>query len=603
VQSNFTTEGARPLLGITLIPRLPCTALGLEVECAPAVLPFVCKEAAVGARSLAKGGLEVGGVLFGTHEDGLIRILAARPIECEHRLGPSFVLSDKDEVQLEQMLADSKLDRELSLLQPLGCYLSHSRHGAALTDSDVQLLNRHFAATCQLVLILVPHLPVAINVSFLARDAQGAHAAFHEFEYSILNLPKVEMGTGRQNVTRPPLNRASTVVKLDCEVGPAKPSLVSPVTLDREVVPTKPLPVSPVAVTRQRAPEHFRRRPGTLLLAVVVLAVLCAPRRDVIALPVSLSFSERGGILTIHWDPALAAIRQASQGALDIEDGEAAAVHIALDPAVLRKGWIQYARKTEIVRASFSLAAKGIMALENAVYVSPIRKPPLSVERKATQPLVESVVSPLAAIKSAPTDYAVNPADTEPQVEIRKPIPRRFRAPLVGAPSSTNSAPWTLPDPPALVEQAVMPSSTLPTLSLPAPVSNPVPPASGRLIWTGQLAKHAVLSLSARGASSGYIDGWIPSKTPVHVEVRPGELIEGGIMIFTKEGNSRSESPSVLNGWNTVLYKQDIARASELEVVEAPGSANEWNQLVLRNSDRRLSLIVVDWRSTKSAKP
>ena len=600
MQSNFTTEGARPLPGNT--------PLGLEVEFAPAVLPFLCREAAVGARSLAKGGLEVGGVLFGIESDGLIRILAARPIECEHRLGPSFVLSDTDDVRLAQMLADSKLDSELSSLEPLGCYLSHSRHGATLTDSDVQLLNRHFAGTRQLAVILIPHLPLAINVSFLALDAQGTHAAFHEFEYSILNLPKVEMGTRRQNVSRPPLNRASTAVKLDCEVVPVKPLPVSPVKLDSEVVATKPSPVSPVAVTRARQPEQLRRPPSTLLLAGVVLAVLCAPHRDAITLPVSLSFSERGENLVIHWDAALSAIRQPSQGAVDIQDGEAA-VRVALDGAALRKGWIQYARKAEIVRASFSLAAKGIRALEDAVYVSPILKPLVGVAAKAPQPR-EPVVSPLAVIKSAPIDNAVHPAiDIEPQEEIRKPIARPFRAPLVRNPSSTNSAPWTLPDPPALIAQAVVPSSTLPTLSLPAPVSNSVPassavpPASGRLIWTGQLAKHAVLSFSARGASSGYVDGWLPSKTPVHIEVRQGELIEGGMMIFTKEGNSRSEPPSVLNGWNTVLYKQDIVRARELEVVEAPGPANEWNQLVLRNGDRRLSLIVVDWRSTKSAKP
>ncbi len=479
-----------------------------------------------------------------------------------------------------------------------------------MTDSDVQLLNRHFAGTRQLAVILIPHLPTAILVSVLALDAQGAHAVFHEFEYSILNEPKVEMGTGRKNVSRPPLNRTSTALKLDYEVVPAKPSPVSPVTLESQILPPKASLVSAVTVTQhERPPEHSRRRPTTLVLAVVVLAVLCAPRRGLTALPASLSFSERGGNLLIHWDPALSAIRPTSQGALDIQDGEAAAVHVALDPAALRKGWIEYARKTEIVRASFSLAAKGIMALENAVYVSPIHKPPVAVAGKALQPR-GSVVSPIAVIKSAPIDDAVHPAiDTERQEETRKPIPRRFRAPLVRASSSTNSAPWTLPDPPALVALAVIPSSSLPSLSLPAPVSNPVPtaapvaPVSGRLIWTGQLAKHAVLSLSARGASSGYIDGWLPSKTPVRIEVRPGELIEGGMMIYTKEGNSRSEPPSVLNGWNTVLYKQDIVRARELEVVEAPGLANEWNQLVLRNSDRRLSLIVVDWRSTKSAKP
>jgi hypothetical protein len=107
------------------------------------------------------------------------------------------------------------------------------------------------------------------------------------------------------------------------------------------------------------------------------------------------------------------------------------------------------------------------------------------------------------------------------------------------------------------------------------------------------------MSLTSHGASIGYLNGWIPPKTPVHVEVRPGELIEGGIVVYTKDPNSRSEPPSAGNGWNTVIYKQDNARASDLEVLEAPGSANDWSQLVLRNGDRRLSLIVLDWRSTK----
>ena len=41
------------------------------------------------------------------------------------------------------------------------------------------------------------------------------------------------------------------------------------------------------------------------------------------------------------------------------------------------------------------------------------------------------------------------------------------------------------------------------------------------------------------------------------VEVRPAELMEGGMVIFTKDQNLRPESPSLSNGWNTVLYKLD----------------------------------------------
>jgi hypothetical protein len=85
----------------------------------------------------------------------------------------------------------------------------------------------------------------------------------------------------------------------------------------------------------------------------------------------------------------------------------------------------------------------------------------------------------------------------------------------------------------------------------------------------------------------------------VRLDVRPAELIDGGIVIFTKDGNSRSDLPSPQNGWNTVIYKRDDARASDLEVLEAPGPANDWGQLILRNGDRRLSIIVLDWRSAK----
>jgi hypothetical protein len=138
-------------------------------------------------------------------------------------------------------------------------------------------------------------------------------------------------------------------------------------------------------------------------------------------------------------------------------------------------------------------------------------------------------------------------------------------------------------------------------MSLPLPAPHPAarPLTSGRLIWTGQLPKRSILSLSAGGASLGYLNGWLP-QTAVHVEVRPAELIEGGIVVFTKDQSLRSESPSLSNGWNTVLYRLDAARASELEVLETPGPGNDWNHLMLRNGVRSLSVIVVDWRTEKN---
>jgi len=160
--------------------------LGRDIECAPKTLRAACGEAIVGLRKLARGGLEVGGVLFGEHAEGLIRVLAVRPIECEHRFGPSFVLSDADHAALEALLEDSRSDPELASLEILGCYLSHSRHGTQLTEADIELCNRYFVRTDQIALILVPSLSGVVRGTFLTRDSHGNHVSGPVFEHSIL---------------------------------------------------------------------------------------------------------------------------------------------------------------------------------------------------------------------------------------------------------------------------------------------------------------------------------------------------------------------------------------------------------------------------------
>ena len=75
-----------------------------EIEYAPSVMETIRAETVGGLLRLGRGGIEVGGVLFGRISDEAVRILVARPLDCEHRLGPSFVLSDKHEELLRQMI-------------------------------------------------------------------------------------------------------------------------------------------------------------------------------------------------------------------------------------------------------------------------------------------------------------------------------------------------------------------------------------------------------------------------------------------------------------------------------------------------------------------
>src|SRR3984957_11152249 len=53
---------------------------------------------------LSHGGDEVGGVLFGTRREDLIRILTWRPIACEHAQGEGLRLSYKDRMNLAVQL-------------------------------------------------------------------------------------------------------------------------------------------------------------------------------------------------------------------------------------------------------------------------------------------------------------------------------------------------------------------------------------------------------------------------------------------------------------------------------------------------------------------
>jgi len=105
-----------------------------------------------------------------------------------------------------------------------------------------------------------------------------------------------------------------------------------------------------------------------------------------------------------------------------------------------------------------------------------------------------------------------------------------------------------------------------------------------------------MLSLSAQGASLGYLSGWIPQNT-AHIAVHPGELVNGGMVVFTTDQNRLSEAPSAQNGWNTVVYKLDHERATEVEVIDFPGPSNNWSHLTLRNGTSPVSLIVLEWQA------
>src|SRR5207249_7399944 len=69
--------------------------------------------------AIPRGGVEIGGILFGSFEPGRVLVQAFRTLECEHAAGPSFSLSEADRGRLAPLLASAADDRELAGLVPV----------------------------------------------------------------------------------------------------------------------------------------------------------------------------------------------------------------------------------------------------------------------------------------------------------------------------------------------------------------------------------------------------------------------------------------------------------------------------------------------------
>lgn len=547
-------------------------------------------------------------MFFGERTGNSIRLLATRPIPCEHRFGPSFALSDTDEAALRVLLEDFKSDPELAPLEILGCYFSHSRHGAALTERDVDLCDRHFTQPGQFAVVLVPSLSGDVRGVLLARDSQGSFVASHEFEYSTVFPPRREIVRAQAPPSDTTVSRLKTAARLNVALSAPTPHrdpepVMKPAApVDRmPAAVSLPAPDPPVArwtLDRWKARFPIRlNRAGLAAAALVVL--LCWPSRTDTASQLRLALTDHGRELIIHWDPDHAAIREGMQGTLDIRDGEQQPVHISIGNDLIRRGWIPYQRASDLVRISLTLAGPGINLAESAIYFAPSHRVSDPTPAVTTTPVkADSIESPVQEPQIVPGATNGDPLLTK--TVVTRP-PRVFQAPIDRPGASANltmvrSA--ILPEPPAFRLEPGMGGPALQpalNLSLPAPRPTAVTPASGWLIWTGKLPKRSMLSLSAQGASLGYLSGWIPQNT--HVAVHPGELVNGGMVVFTTDPNRHSEAPSARNGWNTVVYKLDYERATELEVIDSPGPSNNWSQLTLRNGSSALSLIVLEWQA------
>lgn len=305
------------------------------IEWSAAVLEEIRMAVVEAFFSLPHGGAEIGGVLFGTPNGGCVRVLASRPLECEHALGPTFTLSENDHARLEALLEEGGHDLRAQGLEPVGWYHSHTRSEIFLSAQDVALHNRYFPDPWHIALVLRPHALKPVRAGFFFREGGGymhVDSSYREF----LLQPSAS-GPPR------PVEQPAPIL-----AGPGPAGTPSE---------TPPGPgAAQISVPAFLTATRRRRSWRWLWWAAIILALvtgLAAVKEDWMPYlvyrqpPPSLSLTayDLEGQVQIHWDRAAEPIRSAAAGTLEITDGARHSV-VALDRGMLQRGTVSYARQT-----------------------------------------------------------------------------------------------------------------------------------------------------------------------------------------------------------------------------------------------------------------
>jgi hypothetical protein len=290
-----------------------------------------------GFQKLARGGLEVAGVLFGVWREAGIRILTWRPIECEYALGPTLQLSERDRAQLTRLLETAAEDPDLEGLQPVGWFLSHTRSEILLSPQDLEIFQGFFPRLWQVALVLRPTQAGVARAGFFVREADGT----------------LKSDSSYQEFTVKPLHRASRLADIP-----------PPVAKDRSNSRLKPDPsfATPTAATAEPAPtarvepplfrtiERTKAPRGWLWMVPVILGLMVAGFliKEKYLAPANRAFFfhvlDSGQTVQIEWDQNAAPIRNSHLGVIDVTDsGETKRYPLADDE--LHAGKMSYLRR------------------------------------------------------------------------------------------------------------------------------------------------------------------------------------------------------------------------------------------------------------------
>jgi len=352
--------------GSWVVPESP-----VDVEYSLIVIDEIRQVVADGFQRLQRGGIEVGGVLYGTRQDRIVKVTAMREIACEHARGPTFHLSDNDRAALTAQLARDKEDMRLEGLQVVGWFLSHTRSDVTLQQSDLDTYNAFFPAPWQVTMVVHPGRTGTMRAGFFVREPDGSVKG--ERSYQEFNFPDRMAGL----LDRPPRERRPAMDAAGERIATPRYT-VRPETVETVETPLEraayeaPMFGQPAQAVPQYAPyPNTRRKIPWAIIAVVAAALVLAvvglrflgPQLHVE--PLSLGVIERDGQLQINWNHASQSIAGATAGTLDIVDGGEKR-SIPLTRSELAQGSFTYMRRSGDVEVRLAVTTSGGGHMEEA---------------------------------------------------------------------------------------------------------------------------------------------------------------------------------------------------------------------------------------------
>jgi len=221
--------------------------------------------AADGYRRIPHGGLEVGGLLYGPVEDGVLTLVACQAIECQHSNGPSFALSEWDVERLAAQIRRPFRENEAEL-PVAGWFISHCRGELAMTQQEVDLFAELFPAPHCVTLLAKPEKFKATQYGFLARTRNGTLQDTRCSKTFLLPLAARRESTGTAAIapepppSRPYSRRALRGSPAAQAQGPEAETSLTPPAISESSKPAGPGRPAPTSTARGGV-WGFRRAP------------------------------------------------------------------------------------------------------------------------------------------------------------------------------------------------------------------------------------------------------------------------------------------------------------------------------------------------------